>query len=151
MGKQSKVEKAIRAARKRLDAGEYIGAVKAVRERYPERGLKGAKDFTDWVRSNDEENATDLAGTWCEECWDILPCRIGVNHARPAKTKPHHSQRISRRSASAATRHARTRGTAWRGGWSNRATTRSYKRGCVARMSRASRSSGGSSDQREHT
>ena len=87
MGKQSKVEKAIRAARKRLDAGEYIGAVKAVRERYPERGLKGARDFTDWVRSNDEENATGLAGTWCEECWDILPCRIGVNHPRPTKTK----------------------------------------------------------------
>jgi hypothetical protein len=81
MGKQSKVEKAIRAARKLLDAGNYIGAVKVVRERYPERGLKDTKDFTDWVRSNDEGNANHLARTWCEECWDIFPCEHTKQHA----------------------------------------------------------------------
>jgi hypothetical protein len=83
MGKQSKVEKAIRASRKRLDVGDYISAVKEVRKRYPERGLRDSKNFTDWVRSNEEENATDLAGTWCGECWDIFPCEHSRRPAQP--------------------------------------------------------------------
>jgi hypothetical protein len=73
--KQSKLEKAIRAARKRLDAGNYIEAVKEIRQRYAEKGLKAAKDFTDWVRSRDDEHPADLAESWCEECWDIFPCK----------------------------------------------------------------------------
>jgi hypothetical protein len=67
------VRRAITAARKRDDAGNYISAVKEARTRF-DCGLKKAKDFVDWVKSRNDEHPADLAEQWCLDCWDIFPC-----------------------------------------------------------------------------
>jgi hypothetical protein len=77
-----------------------IEAIKVIRMARPDVGVKGAKDFWDWIDANgDGLSAPKLAGHWCEEHWqdnEICrcpsvgrdnPCSIGSsgqgeNHAR---------------------------------------------------------------------
>ncbi len=55
-----------RAAKK-----DKIKAIRLVRERYPDTGLKGAKEFVDWLTTQDSETvfASTMAANWCEEHW----------------------------------------------------------------------------------
>lgn len=60
----------IRNARKKYrDTMNKNEAIKSIRMARPDVGLKGAKDFWDWIDAYDYIPATTLVGLWCEEHW----------------------------------------------------------------------------------
>ncbi len=63
----TKLEKTVSAARKRLRSGHRIQAIKAVSAAYPDAGLKGAKDFVDWLEM--QALSISAAASWCVEHW----------------------------------------------------------------------------------
>ena len=49
---------------------DKIEAIKLVRSVYPDTGLRGAKEFVDWLTAQDGETvASTVAANWCEEHW----------------------------------------------------------------------------------
>lgn len=64
----TKLEKAVSAVRKQLRSGNRIEAVKILRVAYPDAGLKGAKDFVDWLEMQDL-STSEAAASWCVEHW----------------------------------------------------------------------------------
>jgi hypothetical protein len=64
----TKLEKTISAARKQLRSGNRIEAIKAVRAAYPDAGLKGAKDFVDWLEMQ-ALSISAAAVSWCIKHW----------------------------------------------------------------------------------
>jgi len=71
-----------------------IDGIRMIREAFPKRGFKNAKDFFDWIDGYDCP-ATIVAGQWCRECWcDRVYCKFDHDPvlgftvaAAPAKTK----------------------------------------------------------------
>jgi len=78
----------IRRARKRYRAtGNENEAVMAIRMSYPDRSLKDAKDFWDWMKHFETFSATELAKWWCDNHWCQLgrcKCNIEQNNAAGA-------------------------------------------------------------------
>ena len=64
----TKLEKTVSAARRLLCSGNRIEAIKAVRAAYPGAGLKGAKDFVDWLEMQ-ALSISATAASWCVEHW----------------------------------------------------------------------------------
>jgi hypothetical protein len=64
----TKLEKTVSAARRQLRSGNRIEAIKAVRAAYPDAGLKGAKDFVDWLEMQVLSISATAAG-WCVKHW----------------------------------------------------------------------------------
>jgi hypothetical protein len=64
----NKLEKMVSAARKHLRSGNRIEAIKAVRAACPDAGLKGAKDFVDWLEMQ-TLSIRAAAACWCLEHW----------------------------------------------------------------------------------
>jgi hypothetical protein len=64
----TKLEKTVSAARRQLRSGNRIEAIKAVRAVYPDAGLKGAKDFVDWLEMR-ALSITAAAASWCVMHW----------------------------------------------------------------------------------
>jgi hypothetical protein len=67
----TKLEKIVSAVRRQLRSHNRIEAIKAVRAAYPDAGLKGAKDFVDWL----EMQALSIraaAASWCIEHWQAF-------------------------------------------------------------------------------
>lgn len=64
----NKLEKTVRAARRQLRSGNRIEAINAVRAAYPDAGLKGAKDFVDWLGMQALSLSAAAAG-WCVKHW----------------------------------------------------------------------------------
>jgi hypothetical protein len=62
------LEKTVSAARKQLRSGNRIEAVRIVRVAYPDAGLKGAKDFVDWLEAQ-ALSTRAVAILWCVEHW----------------------------------------------------------------------------------
>ena len=64
----TKLVKIVSAARRQLRSHNRTEAIKAVRAAYPDAGLKGAKDFVDWL----EMQAVSIraaAASWCVKHW----------------------------------------------------------------------------------
>ena len=64
----TKLEKIVSAARRLLRSHNRIEAIKTVRAAYPDAGLKGAKNFVDWL----EMQALSIraaAASWCVKHW----------------------------------------------------------------------------------
>ena len=51
------------------DTMNTIEAIKSIRIARPDVGLKGAKDFWNWIDAYDYIPATTLVGLWCEGHW----------------------------------------------------------------------------------
>jgi hypothetical protein len=69
-GTALKLRDVIRKARKtHRDTMNKIEAIKSIRMARPDVGLKGAKDFWDWIDAYDYIPATTLVGLWCEGHW----------------------------------------------------------------------------------
>jgi hypothetical protein len=64
----TKLEKTVSVARRQLRSGNRIEAIKAVRAAYPDAGLKGAKDFIDWLEMQ-ALTIRAVAACWCLEHW----------------------------------------------------------------------------------
>src|SRR5713226_9749380 len=64
----NKLEKTVSAARRQLRSRNRIEAVKALRAAYPDAGLKGAKDFVDWLETQ-SLSIRAAAASWCVEHW----------------------------------------------------------------------------------
>jgi hypothetical protein len=64
----TKLEKTVSAARRQLRSGNRIEAIKAVRAAYPDAGLKGAKEFVDWLEMQALSLSAAAAG-WCVKHW----------------------------------------------------------------------------------
>src|SRR5271169_2079636 len=62
-----KLEKTVSAVRRQLRSGNRIEAVKIVRVAYPDAGLKGAKDFVDWLEM--QALSIRAAASWCLKHW----------------------------------------------------------------------------------
>ena len=84
-----KVLDIIRKARKTCrDSMNKIETIRVIREARPDVGLKGAKDFWEWIDLNgDGLSAPRLAGHWCEEHWqdnEICGCpMLTVEQEKP--------------------------------------------------------------------
>jgi hypothetical protein len=63
----TKLEKTVSAARRQLRSLNRIEAIKAVRAAYPDAGLKGAKDFVDWLEM--QALSIRAAASWCVKHW----------------------------------------------------------------------------------